>query len=192
MTVDTQEKIGKLIDGTEKRDAVHVAVVPAVAAVALDPGEHVGPVRSGTDEFTNMAAPIGIVDPYLTKTVVPGERFYVFMYPMTVVNLRHDWSHPALEMLPDVDKAKSTLWMQDFVSSLEDYSPYDEPDAVPKTFTVEEVLGMAKNFLDTGDSYVFGDTNYPDIPDEFWDHYEALTGTRVQVPSRQSFFRCVC
>lgn len=55
-------KLGRLCDGTEQRDAVHVAVAPVVAGVDLEPGQHVGLFDDGTAKPTKPH--IGIVDPY--------------------------------------------------------------------------------------------------------------------------------
>ena len=40
-------KLGALIEGEQARDAIHVAVVPMVAAEMLRPGQMVGVVSSG-------------------------------------------------------------------------------------------------------------------------------------------------
>ena len=85
----TQEAIGKLIDGPAGRDAVHVAVAPVVARVALRPGTHVD-ATGGTD-----GERVGIVDPFLDCAVKPGDRFWLFLYPNTITGLRHVWQHPA-------------------------------------------------------------------------------------------------
>lgn len=72
--------LGRVItDPGAARDAVHVAVVPVTATRELRPGEHLAS---------------GVVDPYLTRPVRPGERYWLFLYPGTVTSLRHVWTHP--------------------------------------------------------------------------------------------------
>lgn len=73
-------KLGSVITGDAGRDAVHVAIVPMTAVRVLQPGER----------LTN-----GIVDPFLTEPVQPGQRYYLCLFPGTVTSLRHVWTHPA-------------------------------------------------------------------------------------------------
>lgn len=89
-------KLGQLVDGEPARDAVHVAVIVAEAGEHLSPGQHVMQYH----DIVVMCATrgkytIGIVDPFLKKDVAPGERFWLFMMPGTVQNLRHEWDADA-------------------------------------------------------------------------------------------------
>ena len=90
-------KLGQLIeDGDRRRDAIHIAVAPVTAVERLAPGQHVGLVRDGSTDLVGPCEhPIGIVDPFLAEDVEPGERFWLFLYPGTIVSLRHVWTHPA-------------------------------------------------------------------------------------------------
>ena len=91
--------LGKLItDGDRRRDAIHIAVAPVTARETLKPGQHIGFVPVGQIETVGMVdaeRQIGLVDPFLTETVQPGQRFWLFLYPNTVTSLRHVWTHPA-------------------------------------------------------------------------------------------------
>ena len=96
MKDETLAKIGKVLDGTEGRDAVHVAVLPAIAGTMLRPGSHVGLDTEG--KVMPGAEPLlGIVDPYLRRPVMPGQWCYGFLYPQTITSLRHEWTHPAIK-----------------------------------------------------------------------------------------------
>lgn len=92
-------KLGALItDGDRRRDAVHVAVAPVTAAEPLRPGQRVGFTPADQTEVVGAVEPgraVGLVDPYLTDDVRPGQRFWLFLYPNTVTSLRHVWTHPA-------------------------------------------------------------------------------------------------
>jgi hypothetical protein len=96
--------LGKLIDGDERRDAVHIAVAPVEAAQRLTPGQHVG--LSDDGRAIASGVPIGVVDPFLTTAVEPGQRFWLFMYPNTITSLRHVWTHPAFA--PKVPAARNS------------------------------------------------------------------------------------
>jgi hypothetical protein len=95
--MDHDITLGKLIDTDERRrDAIHIAVAPVTADHYLEPGEHVGFTRAGSTEFVGHCNnAIGIVDPYLTARIEPGQRFWLLLYPKTITGLRHAWSHPA-------------------------------------------------------------------------------------------------
>ena len=93
-------KLGQLLGSKEQRDAVHVAVIPCEAIYELDPGEHVGLVRASKGDgwiADRGAKHIGVIDPFLTHSVGPKQRFYVILYPNTITSLRHQWTHPAID-----------------------------------------------------------------------------------------------
>lgn len=98
---DTLNLIGTILTKPAERDAIHVAVAPAIASEELQPGQHVGPGGSPLLDFMVVSAQspvkIGIVDPFLSGSVKKGEHFYLFMYPKTVTTLRHEWTHPAFQ-----------------------------------------------------------------------------------------------
>jgi hypothetical protein len=89
-------QLGRLIeDGERRRDAIHIAVAPVTAGGRLSPGQHVGLIQKGSLEFVGPCdCNIGIVDPFLTSEIEPGQRFWLFLYPGTVTGLRHVWTHP--------------------------------------------------------------------------------------------------
>jgi hypothetical protein len=78
----------------EHRDAVHIAVVPVKAYRTLNPGEHVGVDYFGmvNDKLPHM----GVIDPFLKGPVRPMQSVWLFIYPGTFQNLRHQWDHPGL------------------------------------------------------------------------------------------------
>lgn len=92
-------KLGQILRDETHRDAVHVAIVPVTAAQELRPGNHVVLRESdGRACFADEGKGVGIADPFLlVKRILPGERFYLCLYPNTVTSLRHQWTHPAFE-----------------------------------------------------------------------------------------------
>jgi hypothetical protein len=95
--MDKGPQLGQFIeDGDRRRDAIHIAVAPVTAADRLAPGQHVGLIQEGNLELVGSCERnIGVVDPFLTGEVEPGQRFWLFLYPGTITGLRHVWTHPA-------------------------------------------------------------------------------------------------
>lgn len=98
MVDNTTPAVGRLLSGTEGRDAIHFALAPVRAQCRLVAGEHVG-VRF--DDGVYWARPdwdnVGIVDPFLREPVPAGEWCWLFLYPGTITDLRHVWRHRAFQ-----------------------------------------------------------------------------------------------
>ncbi len=91
--------VGHLIplNVNERRDAIHFALAPVTAGEALSPGDHIGFFDDGCVGKTSE--PFGIVDPFLKEPVKKGERFWLFLYPGTVIRIWHFWTHDAFQKL---------------------------------------------------------------------------------------------
>lgn len=90
----TELTVGKLLDGTEGRDAIHFALCPVIAHDSLIPGQKSG-YKNGYTSFDGEF--LGIIDPFLTQIVNKGDKCWLFLFPNTVTGLRHVWTHPAFE-----------------------------------------------------------------------------------------------
>lgn len=149
-------RIGKLLDATAQRDAIHVAIAPVVAGMDLRPGQHIGISDDGS--FCHSKEPIGIVDPFLCNVVKKGERFYVFLYPNTVTSLRHEWTHPAFSdaATPPFKSAReasdafaeSERWLRAYAARTSPYTADEEGE----TAAYEKLLRE----LEAGDIYYHG------------------------------------
>ncbi|OJW21219.1 MAG: hypothetical protein BGO49_24715 [Planctomycetales bacterium 71-10] len=188
VTTDALETLGSIITESEKRDAIHLAVDNVVAAHTLRPGEDVGFLSDGT--VGTCDTPVGIVDPFLKTTVKKGERFWIVVYPRQITSLRHVWTHPAFPEVPEVaglsaveakatPRSQSEQWLRDYAEGI----PVD----------YDELMENAKSYLEHGEYWHEGDRFDGEfIPLEFWNHYEAVTGTSVPESKRGSFFSCAC
>ncbi len=98
---DFVPKVGKIIapEDSPFRDAIHVAVAPVEASMYLLPGQRVGLQQDG--RAGHVDKPIGIVDPFLEYPVLPGQKFYLFIFPGTTTNLRHVYFHEAFAYKPE-------------------------------------------------------------------------------------------
>jgi hypothetical protein len=183
-------KLGQIITTPQQPDAIHIAVAPVVAAVRLQPGQHIGFVSVDTVGPTREN--IGIVDPYLTQAVKPGERFWMFLYPYTITSLRHEWSHPAMPTPPTTERRQPARASRYPGGSDDDRRiVQDFADEVGLSF--DAVMDGAIDHLDNGGYLTDGGRwEGQGVPDRFWDAFEHITGRRVGRGDRYSFFSCSC
>jgi hypothetical protein len=99
---DALETLGTIIGPNEQRDAIHLAVEPAVAGQTLKPGQDVGFLPDGTVGACKRDDLLGIVDPFLPQPIHKGDRFWLIVYPRQITSLRHVWTHPAFDKPKDV------------------------------------------------------------------------------------------
>jgi hypothetical protein len=180
VSTDALETLGTIIDETQKRDAIHLAVEPVEAAVRLYPGQAID-VKGGRAVVPADGKGLGIVDPFLSGPVQPGQRFWFVMYPRMVTSLRHVWSHPAFSdevstASPDGDSVMVIRNMADGAG-----------------ITYQEMLDAAADYVQSG-AYMSGGSEYEGLycDDDFWDAYEKVTGTRVRDEKRGGVFSCAC
>lgn len=163
-------KLGELITGDGQRDAIHVALAPVTANERLRPGQHVGFAYKHSTELVGISQdPIGIIDPFLERSVERVERCYLLLYQNTVTGMRHQWEHPAFGS-PDADVSRQ--WLEDLADEI--------------GFGYDWLLeGIAEGSINTRDREVYGARESEDIRR----HYENVTG--LSAP-REIHFRCAC
>jgi hypothetical protein len=177
-------KLGQLTDEVQRRDAIHIAVVPVVAGAVLAPGAKVEIV----DDTAVPADPgVGVVDPFLRAEVKAGQRFWLFLNPGSITSLRHEWTHPAF---PLVDE---TL-VRDAINRLGgDSQQWLSEFAKQGGVSYDELIEA----LEEGESISFNNETTRDEaqsqPDEIWRHFEVVTGKQVSQEHRNGFFfSCGC
>ncbi len=192
VSTDALETLGTIIGENEKRDAIHLAVIPIVAQESLKPGDHVS--SDGRASYIGSNRSVGIVDPFLKNNVKKGERFWLIIYPRQINSLRHIWTHPSFpddikeENIIDNDIEKSKKWIESFSKSLEGFD-----------ISFDHLMKLANSWLD--DFWEREDNSLlQDIKDvyaykitkEFWYHYEIVTGKKVEEYKKVDFFECCC
>jgi len=113
--MSSPDVLGRLADPKAAKDAIHVAIIPVTCEHAkVYPGEPLrvsyGAILKAGDEESH-----GIVDPFLTSPVMPGERFYMLLKPGSITSLRHDWEHPAFTDKTEEDEME---WVKNFAAEL--------------------------------------------------------------------------
>lgn len=173
-------KLGTLIDGKAGRDAIHIAIAPVVAIEKLHAGQHIGFPNDGDTVNVSGSANklIGIVDPYLPAFVMPGQSFYMLLYPQTITSLRHEWTHPVFSAVT-VEKGAAEIALRQF--------------ADVAGISYDELMDAARDYLDH-DEYLIEGGRWEGfgIPEDFWDHFQTVTGRAVPERDRGSFFSCSC
>lgn len=181
----TQFSLGQILGPEAKRDAVHIAVAPVVAAEKLWPGQAIGPAEGDTGKAARSMTPLGIVDPFLRVPVEKGERCWMFLFPNTITGLRHEWTHPGFE--PSVsDKPASTQWLQAF--------------AARWRFDYEELIKVATAAPGRDGGYIVAHGRdlhsageLGEDRDLFWRHIEVLTGRQYDEAHRGGVvWTCSC
>jgi hypothetical protein len=175
--------LGKIITSEQPRDAIHIAVAPMTAAERLSPGQHVAVI--GNEAWGSSGETVGVVDPYLKAAVKKGQRFWLFLYPGSIRSLRHEWTHPAFGAAPPVDtKSASEKWMRawamEHVSTdyYGDGGTRDEDSAY--AFAIRAGFDMSVGPYESAREH---------IDNEWWGHWENITGSRGQ---RDGYFSCAC
>lgn len=161
------------------RDAIHVAVMATVASEVLTPGQHVGAEKIDKEYYESTKdSHIGIVDPFRTKNVSPGELFWLMLYPNTVQSLRHHWVHPALCDV-DVDDVKLLPFTEEKQEDSRTKEATEYMEVIAKNYGLDydEVIQMGHTYRRSGDYYTIydSDAHAGDFP-KYWDHWEVLTG----------------
>lgn len=213
--LDAQHSIGQIIppDAVAGRDAVHFALYPAVAGMSIWPGDAVvftpdGAALRYEEKQITTIKPLGIADPFCTRRINEGERFWVFLYPNTITSLRHAWTHPAFPdeppalVAPKVDDAiaKAEAWLRNHhhTKIIDGWTPetgdeYDEPNESVKTF--EAFIQTMRDWVVSGGLYgdaatLRHDHRDEDASPEFWDNFYIYTGMRLRSTAHP--FSCSC
>jgi hypothetical protein len=123
---------------------------------------------------------LGIVDPFLKTNVMTSQEFYIFIYPKAITSLRHVWTHPLVsDEVPEASYANEhEAWMHNFCKEI--------------GATYDEVMNGAEDYQEYGEYLNHGQRfDGVWVSEEFWDHWEALTGKKV-TRDKDNFFSCSC
>lgn len=181
-------EVGKLITSPQERDAIHIAVLPVVAAEQLRTGQDIGFVYGSRtlvkakDRCYGLEA-VGIVDPFLPQYYVEkGQEFWMFLFPNTVTGMRHHWQHPLVDNVKP-PASESEKWLREFADKWNfDYEEMVEEAPMKEGCVVARGIDIhSAGELDPGEEELF------------WTHIEKLTGQQFDEQHRQQFgWSCSC
>lgn len=204
VATDALATLGTIIDATQKRDAIHLAVEPVVAGQDMNPGDRISVIDGVA--WTDYDGAIGIVDPFLAEAVIAGQRFWCVLLPRTINSLRHVWTHPALPDEVEADEADSETpasikklrqeasekWLREFCDGA-DCPSYEyviellDKGTLPSTD--HECYKNGGEYSE--DHFLFrGRDAHEIIPAEFWAHAEVVLDRKL--PHRHEYFSCSC
>jgi hypothetical protein len=179
VSTDALETLGMIHTRDEKRDAIHLAVIPVEAARPIKPGQNIGINRDGKADYVGTDF-LGIADPFIKASMISeGERFWLVIYPRVITSLRHVWTHPAI---PDEagTPANTSITHEEAVQWLTDYAA---------------VMGVEfDELIDALESYgtFNGQPDYYDRnPQDCRPYYEIATG-KPWTLGAQNYFSCSC
>ena len=168
-------KLGSFSSEHEKRDAVHVAILPVKAGCHLWPGERVSLDSHQCARRDNSPEWNGVVDPFLTQKIELGQWFWLCLRPGSITSLRHDWTHPQIPAAVVTN----------------DHAAWGE--RMLRQFTDEWGIGYGEllDAIAAGEVYCFGDDSHPYIQDhpELFSYVEAIVGRAIP---KTTTFRCAC
>lgn len=198
---DALETLGTIIGPNEGRDAIHLAVENVEAGMNLRPGDHVYRAPNGKYYWAQVNTGLGIVDPFLSDTVLMGQRFWLVVYPRKITSLRHVWTHPDFDDLPqDLPKDSvnvetaveaSRRWIEEYASSLGDGDiEYEDLMYYAETWCNPDLVYSGEYLIKGGS--LEGESTNP----EFWKHFTIVTGKspveNKYYGTTPSFFSCSC
>lgn len=188
-----EAKLGQLITKPgeqNQRDAVHIAVVPMLAVCDLYAAQPIGVNEDGTNADPH-APHVGIVDPFLTAKVKPGETFWLFLFQGSVTTLRHEWTHPAFPVIPHADikpaggKEESISWLRQYAKRVNNYLADDGDKAYE---TLMEGIRSGELTYHGTDMHGLGDLQ---DADELQRHAQIVLGRPVDW-GQFEYFSCSC
>lgn len=165
-----------------KRDAIHVAIEPAVA------GANINLWHKWIRKFNGEWFPCGeqeahgIVNCWRSEHLSKGDVFWAMIKPGTVNGMRHHWSHPELdeETPKKPTREESREWLENYTNT-HDCPSLDE--------ILEALSGDPNYRIDDEYFHCDGRDAHGFITPEFWFHIENLTGFKTDKPGNWS---CSC
>ena len=89
--INKKNVLGKAPEELGIKDAIHTAIVSVRAAQAMEPGTKCN--LNSDREAIPSSKGIGVADPFLKKTILRGQTFWMLLGQTEVPNVQHVWDH---------------------------------------------------------------------------------------------------
>lgn len=203
-TTDALDTLGSIIGPGEKRDAIHLAVEPVVAAERLLPGEHVSlDVSTNTATRVRVGQGVGIVDPFIEGAVREGERFWLVVYPRQINSLRHVWEHadfaPSADLTPappaplplvENPALKAEAWLRKYAADTFGIGAGDDDVDDDYYLTFDQFIERAVESEGEYTFHISGADAHGEVPQEFWSNLSIYVGRPLT--GKPDYFSCSC
>lgn len=201
---DALETLGMIHEFEEKRDAIHLAVYPIEAGEDIFPRDNLKIVK-GKAYVCDRSEGVGIADPFIENLIKEGQRFWLVVYPREIRSLRHVWEHPAFpsslseEAVTEAPDYNDPVVLQNsmIIGDPEAYKFNSQKWMVKwaeeQGLTLQEAVDAGIAYQDR-DEYLSDGGRYEGsyVPNEYWDHFDWITGRKTSDNTRGSFFSCSC
>ncbi len=169
--------LGETIKEDADRDAIHIAILPVICGENwLIPGTW---IKLKDGEAYRCDKSDMIVDPFLTRSVVKGEKFYACLRPGIVTEMKHVWKSPVVDTPQRIPM--DTKIIHDIAARCR--------------VSYEELIEVAKRKVINGLYAMDNRETYKDVSDaewkEFWKVFEEVTGLDAS-DENWAPFSCSC
>lgn len=174
---------------SDKRDAIHCAIIPVEAGENLRPGDKVE-VIDGKAYLAKVDYD-GVVNPFGSEAY-RSYLFWMFLKPNTVRDMTHQWVSDKfpLDSKASFSKEESEEWLETFCRTSNCPDLDTVMSAIKGTLSSRDEDYGYSSMYDEEYLMFFGWDASGAIPNEFWDHVENVLGEKV--PYRSQYFSCSC
>lgn len=188
--METIQTLGKILEGPQERDCIHIALFPCIVAEDdIGPGDEVALVYKTKNHIKKLShhygKPIGIVDPFIKDVwnLKKGQQVWVLLNPGSTTGMRHEFQCDAIDN-PPVAQSPSEDWLRAFADKWN--FNYDEMIEEARHSeggyaTAQGIDLHSRTELDAGDEELF------------WEHISMLTGQTFTQEHKENFgWSCTC
>ena len=173
----------------QKRDAIHIAVLPARAAITLYPGQRVKVILDDNEYKAEPSVEnnVGIVNPFVSGAIQEGDLVWILLEPGSVEDMTHHWVHPSIPEIPTGTNA----------SEMSSHEVFMRHFADQVGLSYELALEVGDDYVDYGNYHTLNfDTPSCayDASEQYWKAWAHLRGRKIPatLDMESTPFSCAC